>query len=162
MPVHANPFFAKPGEHSGRACIIIYDENGEPTGKHCFSEGKAQEIIARLEQREGRSAKPSAMPPRQPREERPQGERRSRQPPEDADALRKKYRRLRIEALHEFRDKTTKMADRLPITEEDEQEFDKTVKGFLVKNNMELSAENYVDIAGRMYHHARFMPSSRK
>ena len=74
----------------------------------------------------------------------------------DIAALRKEYRRLRTEALREF---GYKGHDRTPITEEDEQEFDKTVKGLLVENNMELSAENYVDIARRMYNQARFMSS---
>jgi hypothetical protein len=56
-----NPFHARPGAHAGRACIIIYDENGEPTGKYCFSEAKAQKIIARLEKREGGAAPPPRL-----------------------------------------------------------------------------------------------------
>ena len=75
--------------------------------------------------------------------------------PNDIAALRETYRRLRTDALREF---GYKMYDRTPITEEDEQEFDKTVKDLLVENNMELSAENYVDIARQMYNQARFMP----
>lgn len=60
-----NPYFAQPGlSPEGRTCILIVDENGKPTGKYCFSDARAAEIIARAAEYEARAQQQA-----QPREE---------------------------------------------------------------------------------------------
>lgn len=61
-----NPYSAQPGlSPEGRTCILILDENGKPTGKYCFSQNKAAQLIEKLEAAEAEGRK------RAPRQERP-------------------------------------------------------------------------------------------
>ena len=84
--------------------------------------------------------------------------RRAKKNPEDADALRKQYRRLRREALGEF---AYKAGDRGPITKEDEREFDKAVKELLLNLGLPLTAKNYVFSAKKLHDKSRFTRSRK-
>ena len=81
--------------------------------------------------------------------------RRAKNNPRNSEALRKKYRQLRSEALSEFAHKS---GDRNLITEEDEREFDNAVREMLLAGGLPTSVENYVGAARSMYKHARSMP----
>ena len=66
--IYTNPHQAAPGiAPTGRVCILILNDRGEPTGKYCFTQKKADKLVERLDAAEqSRGPRRAAAPPPEP------------------------------------------------------------------------------------------------
>jgi hypothetical protein len=64
--IYTNPHQAAPGEDpTGRVCIVILNDRGEPTGKYCYTQKKADTLIERLDAAEQSRAPRVVQPARE-------------------------------------------------------------------------------------------------